>query len=373
MKTEHIIIEDATDLYQNAPFGYLTYRADGLIVNINNTLLQWLSFDRNEILYKKSFQDLLGMGEKIYFETHITPILQLESEIAEINIELKGKEGKGFPALVNAKKIKNIHDNEIYVRLSVLNITQRKQYELELMKAKKEAEYGVKQLEQIKEELEKFAYIVSHDLKAPLRSIRELLKILNKKWSNMDDEKKEHYFNIIMNASEDMTKLIDNLLEYSRTTKVQEQIELVDIKEIMNKVQLYFEPEFLKLEGRLEIDCKLIFLKLYPIMFQRLLTNLISNAIKYRSSQPPIVQVSCREEQDSYVFSVEDNGMGIPENQFETIFQLFKSLNPNSDSNGIGLSVCKKIIDIHGGKIWVTSTIGQGSCFYFTIPKKTSE
>lgn len=97
--------EDSEDLYQNAPFGYMTTGADGKIVNINSTLLKWLGYERNEIVLQKSFQDLLGMGEKIYFETHIMPLLHIHQEISEINIELKGKDSRRLPTLLNGMQI----------------------------------------------------------------------------------------------------------------------------------------------------------------------------------------------------------------------------------------------------------------------------
>jgi two-component system CheB/CheR fusion protein len=130
-----------------------------------------------------------------------------------------------------------------------------------------------------------------------------------------------------------------------------------------------FDTDLKALNGNISINIKTPKISVYPILFKRLLTNLISNAIKYSGDKPPQIQLSCKTVSDSILFSVKDNGMGMPENQFENIFKIFKSLNPNKDSNGIGLSVCKKIVELHRGEIWVESKLGVGSTFNFTIPK----
>jgi PAS domain S-box-containing protein len=365
-----LITEDAEDLYQNAPFGYLTVQADGLIININNTLLHWLGYERQEIEFQKSFQDLLIMGDKIYYETHIMPMLLVQNEIAEINIQLKGKELIRLPVLINAKRIVDPTNQESFFRFSLLDITQRRKYELELMKARKEAETTVQQLKEIKQDLEQFAYIVAHDLKTPLRSIKGLLSIIKNKGDKMDDVKKKEYFNVVINAADDMYKLIDNLLEYARTGNVQEEMQEVAVADIFKTQIRFFGQEINKLGGHIETDGTVKHITVYPVLFQRLLMNLISNAIKYRNELPLTIQIKCIEEKEHILFSVKDNGMGIPQYLFESIFKLFRSLNPNNDSNGIGLAICKKIVELHGGTIWLESEIGKGTTFYFTLLKK---
>ncbi|MBX9732942.1 MAG: PAS domain-containing sensor histidine kinase [Chitinophagaceae bacterium] len=368
MKTK-LIIEDAEDLYQNAPFGYLTVQSDGLIININSTLLHWLGYERQEIEFQKSFQDLLIMGDKIYYETHIMPMLLVQNEIAEINIQLKGKGLIRLPVLINAKRIVDSTNQESFFRFSLLDITQRRKYELELMKARKEAETTVQQLKEIKQDLEQFAYVVAHDLKTPLRSIKGLLSIIKNKGDKMDNTKKQEYFNVVINAADDMYKLIDSLLEYARTGSVQEEMQEVTVSGIFKTQLNFFEQEIKKLGGQIETHSTIKYITVYPVLFQQVLMNLISNAIKYRSETPPIIQVTCKDQKGYTLFSVTDNGMGIPTDRFEAVFKLFRSLNPNNDSNGIGLAICKKIIELHGGTIWLESEIGKGTTFYFTIRK----
>lgn len=361
--------EDSEDLYQNAPFGYLTIQKDGLIVNINSTLLNLLSFQKEEILYKKKFYDLLNIGGKIYYETHIMPLLQLQGEISEINIDLKGDFDIKIPVLINAKRIRFEDDNEAYFRFSVLDISQRKQYELELLNAKKEIELANQKLKQSNQDLEDFAYIASHDLKTPLRNIKGILEIIAKKGDFLEAEKKERYFDIVISSATEMNKLIDNLLEFSRSGRLKEELQELNLNNLLESIIQPFEKELTELGAYVKTEIKAKNIYVYPILFKRLFNNLINNSIKYRSQNPLEINITCEENYDNYLFSIKDNGIGIPSEHLNSIFKIFKSLKPDNSNNGIGLSVCKKIVEHHNGKIWVESELGKGSIFYFTIEK----
>lgn len=222
-------------------------------------------------------------------------------------------------------------------------------------------------LEEVNKALEEFAYVASHDLKTPIRNIRGLLDIIRKKGDMLDGKKKEEYFSIIFNSASELNRMIDNLLEYSRTGRMQEEIQKVDLAALMEDIIQQFSTELTALNASIETDLGIKQVWVYPILFKRLLTNLISNALKYRADRNPEIKISCKSDGDRLVFQVKDNGIGIPGNQFENIFKIFKSLNPNQDSNGIGLSICKKIVELHGGRIWVESQENVGTTFYFEI------
>ncbi|MEX2590052.1 MAG: ATP-binding protein [Chitinophagales bacterium] len=363
--------EDAEDLYQNAPFGYLTMRADGLIVNINTTLLKWLGFERNEVVLQKSFQDLLGMGEKIYYETHLMPLLQMHGEISEINIELKGKEPIKLPALVNAKRISGHKKEEPFFRFSVLNITQRKGYELELMKAKKEAEQSVHKLKQMNQDLEQFAYIASHDLQAPLRTIFAMIDFLEKKGLFTVGSKEEKGFSLIKSNAQRMRLMIKDLLEYATIDKEERIFEEVSLNEAcdiaiesisdqVHESQTVFTiPELPKVLGNKH-------------QLARLFQNLFSNAIKYKSAADPQIIVGFEDKEPKIKVFVQDNGMGFDQSLANQVFEFMKRLHSHDDipGTGIGLSACKRIVENHGGAIGVKSAIGKGSTFYFTFSKQ---
>jgi two-component system CheB/CheR fusion protein len=124
-----------------------------------------------------------------------------------------------------------------------------------------------------------------------------------------------------------------------------------------------------ELEIDINLEIRITELAVYPILFKRLLTNLISNAIKYRSENKLKIEISCYDSDDKATFTIKDNGIGIPSDQFTNIFKIFKTINANKDSNGIGLSVCKKIIELHRGEIWIESQLGEGTSINFTLAK----
>ncbi|WP_339922106.1 ATP-binding protein [uncultured Cyclobacterium sp.] len=363
-------IEDSEDLYQNAPFGYMSMRADGLIVNINTTLLVWLGYERDEILLQKSFQDLLGMGERIYFETHMMPMLQMQGEISEISIELKGKQPRKLPTLINGKRIIGSSDDKPFYRFSVLNITQRKQYEVELIKARKKAEQTVDRLKQINEGLEQFAYTASHDLQAPLNTISGLMGLLDKEGYLPPGSQGEMYYSLILNNTQRMKQMIKDLLDYSKMEGNEKGFEEVSLNEACKIALGMLEDQAKENNATFTIgELPVIFAD--KIQVFRLFQNLFSNALKYRSEADPIVTVSFEDKGDQITVYVKDNGIGFKQDASAKIFGFMKRLDPHGSiqGTGIGLSACKRILEIHGGKIAAISEPGKGSTFYFTIPK----
>ncbi len=370
MKTQPFI-EDAEDLYQNAPFGYLTMRADGLIVNINATLLTWLGYERNQIVGHKSFQDLLGMGEKIYFETHIMPMLQMQGEISEINIELKGREPTKLPALINARRILVPSGLQPVYRFSVLNISQRKQYEVELMKARKEAEQMVQRLKQINQELEQFAYTASHDLQAPLFTISGLIGLLEKKGHLPAGSEAAKYFSFIKSNAQRMKLMISDLLEYAKIDGKEMEFKEVSLNEVC-EITLEMIRDQVSENNAVVTIPELPVVVGDKIQLVRLFQNLFGNAIKYRSDADPVIRVEFEHKGDEITVFVKDNGIGFKQELADQVFGFMKRLHsPDSiPGTGIGLSACKRILEIHGGTIGVESEPGKGSTFYFTLPKK---
>lgn len=370
MNNSQPFIEDVEDLYQNAPFGYLSMRADGLIVNINATLLVWLGYEKNEVVHRKTFQDLLGMGGKIYLETHLVPMLQMQGEISEINLELKRKDLNKLPALVNARRILARSEFQPVYRFSVLDITQRKQYEMELMKERKKAEQTVQRLKQINQELEQFAYTASHDLQAPLNTITGLMGLLERSGNYSADSDEEMYFSLIKSNAQRMKLMIKGLLDYSKIEENEMGFEEVSLNEVCHTALEMLDAE-VKQNNAVFIIPKLPVIVGDKIQLVRLFQNLFGNALKYRSEADPVVKVKIEEKKDQITVFVNDNGIGFEEEFYDQIFGFMKRLHSHDSipGTGIGLSACKRILEIHGGTISAKSSPGKGSTFYFTIPK----
>lgn len=221
------------------------------------------------------------------------------------------------------------------------------------------------------DELKNFAYVVSHDLKAPLRAIGTLANWLSTDYADkFDDEGREHMRLLIGRVSR-MDKLIDGILQYSRIGRVSEAPVRVDTRELAHEVLDSLAPP----AGiRVTIEDNLPEVMGERTRIQQLLQNLLSNAIKHMGKEQGWIRISCAPDGEFWRFAVSDNGPGIEARHFDRIFQLFQTLAPRDkvESTGVGLSLVKKIVEIYGGKVWVESRVGEGSTFFFTLPRQLS-
>lgn len=253
------------------------------------------------------------------------------------------------------------------------DISERKQTEIELRKLNQKLEKRAMELQQSNAELEKFAYIASHDLKEPLRMISGFLHLLDKKYSASLDEKAMEYISYAKDGAERMKELINDLLEYSRLTTAAPDFEFFNACQEIENVLLIFRNEIPD-----PASCFLCSGKLHIFAgknrFHQLILNLISNAVKYRSTPLPEIKINCSENENAWVFEISDNGIGIDPVYHDKIFEMFTRLHHRSEftGTGIGLAICKKIIEQHNGTISVHSAPGCGSTFTFSIPKPAS-
>lgn len=249
--------------------------------------------------------------------------------------------------------------------ISALKRSEQQLYDLNVVLEKRASE-----LARSNAELERFAYVASHDLQEPLRMVSSFLQLLDKQYTGKLDDKAREYINFAVGGAERMKRLILDLLSYSRVATVAEHFQPVDMNTVAQQVVQIFESRFEK-EGITLIIDRLPVVQGNATQLQQLLQNLIGNAIKYKSEHPPHIEIGCKEEASRYVFSVRDNGIGINPKYFEKIFVVFQRLHPvnNYSGTGIGLAICKKIVERHHGEIWVESEEGKGSCFFFSIPK----
>ena len=217
------------------------------------------------------------------------------------------------------------------------------------------------------QDLEHFAYIASHDLRQPLRKIRMCTEYLAEDYADGFDEQAETYIQYITKSIDRMYLLIDDLLAYSRVGK-QEQRVSVDlnsiIEECLDDLSLVIEDK----QAEISYD-NLPVVKGNLRELRQLFQNLLANALKFTSDRPPIIKITATRQSDRWLFAVKDNGIGIDSNYSEKIFQMFQRLHHNSEyeGTGIGLAICQKVVNSHGGEIWVESKLGEGSTFFFTL------
>jgi PAS domain S-box-containing protein len=245
------------------------------------------------------------------------------------------------------------------------DITWRKQAEQKQAKL-------LTDVESISRELKDFAYIVSHDLKAPLRGIKSLVEWISADYADKLDENGREQMKMLQNRVERMHNLIEGVLQYSRVTHDEGQRASVNLNELVPQViDSIAPPENVSIK----ITNELPTIQFEPTRITQVFQNLLGNAVKYMDKPEGQVTIGCAEEDGCWKFSVSDNGPGIDEKHFERIFQMFQTLRARDEmeSTGVGLTIVKKIVEMYGGRIWVDSKLGKGSTFYFTIPTQTEE
>ena len=229
-----------------------------------------------------------------------------------------------------------------------------------------------KELQRSNEDLQQFAYVASHDLKEPMRMISSYCSLLQRRYEGRLDGDADTYIGFIVDGVKRMNTLITDLLEYSRAgeSKGEHKTE-VDVQEVFSNVLANLEVTIADSGAQITSDYlpKIVY---DPVRLTQLLQNLVGNAIKYRSPERPLtIHVGCKKSENETTFSVKDNGMGIEPEHHDQIFGIFKRLHGNDiEGTGIGLAMCKKIIERHGGRIWLESTPGVGSTFFFTVPQQ---
>lgn len=226
---------------------------------------------------------------------------------------------------------------------------------------------NLKKLEQSYREMEQFAYIASHDLKSPLRTISNFAQLLKRRYFNQLDEEANEFINYIISGTKQMHEVICDSLEYAQVDKVKEKFGETDMQDVMLMVSMNLKSEIEK------SSASIVYEKMPALIGNRtsliqLFQNLIGNAIKFRGEQPPRIDIGWKKKGDGVEFRVMDNGIGIEKDYHEKIFLPFQRLNRNDlPGSGIGLAICKKIVHLHGGEIACHSVVGEGTTFIFTI------
>lgn len=233
-------------------------------------------------------------------------------------------------------------------------------------------EQRTRALKSSNDNLQEFAYIVSHDLKEPLRTISGFISLIEKDLNkrNLNDEQTREYLQFVHRGTIQMEELISDILAYSKLNVVERNFETVDLNDVVTDVCNVLSKSIAE-SGAVIKTNNLCGAKGEARLLIQLFQNLLSNALKYRSDDRALeIEIGCERQGDLIQYYVKDNGIGIAKKYFDTIFQAFKRLHSKIkyEGTGIGLAICKKIVEVHGGKIWVESEEDKGTTFYFTLP-----
>ena len=244
------------------------------------------------------------------------------------------------------------------------NIDQRKKMEERL-------QLYAKNLEQMNSDLKQLAYITTHDLKEPIRSITGFLQLVKRRNEDKWDSSSEEYVESAIEGCHRLSRIIEDLLDYSKIEMGEKSIELIDVNEVIEGTIKNLERVIKEKNVTIEVK-KLPKLLGNKTQFARLFQNLVSNGIKYNKSENPIIEISYDEDFTYHLFHVKDNGIGIDKPYYSEIYRIFKRLHSSDEYDGIGmgLAICKKIVESHNGAIWHDSSPSEGTTFHFTIKKE---
>lgn len=281
------------------------------------------------------------------------------------------KSGEEKSAIDKGVIIRNEAGKAIRMVGAITDITHRVKFENEILELNELLKKNIKELEISNEELEQFAFIASHDLQEPLRMITSFLNQIERKYRNQLDDKALQYIHYATDGAKRMKQIILDLLDYSKAGKIEERLHPVDLNKIVAEYRILRRRLIEEKEATISIN-KLPKIMCFRAPLTQTLHCLIDNAIKYTGENTaPLIKITAEEAETHWEICVADNGIGIDSEFYDKIFIIFQRLH-NRDKftgTGIGLSIAKKHIEAWGGKIWITSEIGKGSRFYFTIGK----
>lgn len=490
----------ADRLYSVAPFGYVTTAPGGRILLVNDALLVWLNYTREELQAGLRWADLLTPGGRLFYETHLAPILLADGSADEVALDLVGKQGSIVPTLVNARQARDVPTELALTRWTIVKATERRLYERELVSARNlfettlssigdgvittDADGAVAfmngvaadltgwdpdlaverpvedvlpltredtkepivnpirealrtktrvgltnhtiltsrdgrrlviddsaapilnddgtvsgavmvfrdvterrqaaraledayarldakaaELRRSNEDLSQFAYVASHDLRSPLRTVTLYSQILQRRYGDRLDDDGKAFLSEIEAATKRLDTLIRDLLEFSAlSSKAEFSVESTDAEAALQAVLKSLQGVIVEANAIVQSE-PLPSLNIDRTSLVQLLQNLIANAIRYRSSADPCIRISATQEGMFCHLCCRDNGIGIPAEHYRRIFEPFKRLHGQEiPGSGIGLALCRKIVERHGGRIWVESIVGEGSTFHFTVP-----
>lgn len=359
LKLEDLLYEKSTQLkgvFENIIDAYVVIDLKGNVIKINDAAIELFGYDILEqkvnvvnLIYKEDFkyamQSFYELSKNGFFTNYRARVYTKPNVIKWVHI--------------NASVIFDNNNKPIAAQGIVRDITDIKNLE-------SQKENLLAALEKSNDELQEYAHIVSHDLKSPLRSINALVSWLKEDNVGKLDEVSLQNFAHIETTLEKMEQLITDILTYSSIGADSNNTMAVNLNSMVNDlIHILYIPDHISVHLKNELPT----IKGDETKLKQLFQNLISNAVKFIDKEKGLIEIDVKTLKSHYRFSIKDNGIGIDPKYHENIFKIFHSLNKGKDSTGIGLSIVRKIVDLHKGDVWLTSELGKGTQFYFTLKK----
>lgn len=372
--------------FEHAPCGLLVARTDGTILRVNSTLCQALDFREDELVGVKRVQNLLSVGGRLFFQTHCGPLLGMQGSVAEVQLEVLGRDGKRTPVLINIvrKKI----DTEVVDIWSIVVTIERRAYEKELLSERMKAEAAAEarmnaeeKLQEVNAQLsvehrrkDEFLATLAHELRNPLAPLRNVLEVIRLNASTGAGA--PWGIDIIERQTRQLTHLVEDLMDVSRITQGRMQLRRApcDLVGLVKAAIVDLQPMVEEACHTLTVDVpgRAVQVDADDVRLTQVVSNLLTNAIKYTERGGQIA-VTVSEGAAEVIVAVNDSGIGIPPSALGSIFDMFSQQTPALERAqgglGIGLALVRGIVELHGGRIRADSAgVGQGSVFTLTLP-----
>jgi|GEM_PF-2579348 len=363
-------------IVENAVWGIFQSTAEGRLVTANPALARILGYDSRGGL----IADTTNIGRQWYADPtrrdEFVRILRECRIVHGFEAELHRKDGESIWASLHARAVVDEKGELVLIEGMLQDVTERKRAMEQIRTLNEELERRVvertAELQAVNKELEDFAYVASHDLKAPLRAIGQLAAWIGDDYAHAIDEPGQRQLRMLLDRVRRMHNLIDGILLYSRIGRVREKHEDVDLRQIVrDAIDMVAPSERIRVSVQEElpsVTCE-------ETRMRQVFQNLVDNAAKFMDKDAGEIKVTCEDDDSSWKFGVSDNGPGIDPKYHDKIFQIFQTLTPRDqfESTGMGLTLVKKIVEMNSGRIWVESEAGKGTTFYFTWPKKGTD
>ena len=358
--------EDLQDLYENAPCGYISLGVDGRIVKSNLTLSSWLGFSPDEIKGKR-LRDLLNVAGSIFHETHFAPLLRMQGFFNEVALDLVRKDGSKLAALASAVERRDGDGNLLFTRLTILQATERRRYERDLVQARAVAEEGLLAERQASELREQFIAVLGHDLRNPLAGIEAGVRIVLRRGP---EAATPALLDLMQRSIHRMQVLIDNVLDLTRTRlggglllQIQKDVDIdAVLTQVIDELKIAHPDREIvpRIQAGALLDCD-------PGRLGQLLSNLLGNALTHGSGAA--VRIHAVVEGGEFCLSVINEGEPIPPATMQRLFQPFYRGEPGASRVGLGLGlyIAFEIAKAHGGIIEAASDT-SATTFRFTMP-----